>query len=55
MLTQVLSGGKVGQVVGCIADDEGNVYLANLASAIGGSFPNLRRETVRRLDRQGEP
>lgn len=42
MLTQVLSGdGKVGQVVGCTADDEGNVYLANLASTIGGSFPNF--------------
>ena len=49
MLTQVLSGGKVGQVVGCIADDEGNVYLANLASTIGGSFPNFNenRSTAR--------
>lgn len=41
MLTQVLSGGEVGQVVGCTADDEGNIYLANLASKIGGSFPNF--------------
>jgi hypothetical protein len=40
-LTQVLSNGKVGQVVGCTADDEGNIYLANLASKIGGSFPNF--------------
>ena len=38
-LTQVLSGDKVGQVVGCTADDKGNIYLANLASKIGGSFP----------------
>src|SRR3954452_6547701 len=36
-LTQVLSGGKVGQVVGCVADDDGNLYLANLSSRIGGS------------------
>jgi hypothetical protein len=40
-LTQVLSGGKVGQVVGCVADKRGNIYLANLASKIGGSFPNF--------------
>ena len=43
-LTQVLSGGKVGQVVGCTADDEGNIYLANLASTIGGSFPNFNEK-----------
>jgi hypothetical protein len=34
-LTQVLRGGKVGQVVDCIADSSGNIYLANLASKIG--------------------
>jgi hypothetical protein len=36
-LTEVLRDGKLGQVVGCTADGEGNVYLANLTSAIGGS------------------
>jgi hypothetical protein len=40
-LTEVLSGGKVGQVVGCIADSHGNVYLANLSSKIAGSFPEF--------------
>jgi hypothetical protein len=40
-LTQLLSGGKVGQVVGCVADSNGNVYLANLASRIRGTFPNF--------------
>jgi len=40
-LTQVLTGGQVGQVVGCVADRDGNVYLANLSSKIGGSFPNF--------------
>ncbi len=43
-LTQVLSGGKVGQVVGCTADDQGNIYLANLTSKIGGSFPNFNEK-----------
>ena len=32
-------GRQGGQVVGCTADDKGNIYLANLASKIGGSFP----------------
>ena len=36
-LTEVLRGGKLGQVVGCTADSRGNIYLANLASMIGGS------------------
>jgi len=36
-LTEVLSGGKVGQVVGCVADEDGNLYLANLSSRIQGS------------------
>jgi hypothetical protein len=40
-LTEVLSGGKVGQVVGCVADRRGNIYLANLSSKIRGSFPNF--------------
>jgi hypothetical protein len=43
-LTRVLSGGKVGQVVGCVADRRGNVYLANLASRIGGTFPNFEEK-----------
>lgn len=43
-LTQVLSGGQVGQVIGCTADDKGNIYLANLASKIGGSFPNFNEK-----------
>jgi hypothetical protein len=43
-LTKVLSGHKMGQVVGCIADDQGNVYLANLTSKIGGSFPNFEEK-----------
>jgi hypothetical protein len=36
-LTEVLSGGKIGQVVGCVADQDGNLYLANLSSSIQGS------------------
>jgi hypothetical protein len=40
-LTKALSGGKVGQVVGCVADRHGNVYLANLSSKIGGGFPEF--------------
>jgi hypothetical protein len=36
-LTEVLRGGKLGQVVGCTADSRGNIYLANLASTIGES------------------
>ena len=43
-LSQVLAGGKVGQVVGCVADRRGNVYLANLASKIGGSFPDFNEQ-----------
>lgn len=34
-LTEVVRGGKLGQVVGCTADSRGNIYLANLASMIG--------------------
>src|SRR5205085_3403774 len=30
-LAQVLTGGQVGQVVGCVADPDGNLYLANLS------------------------
>lgn len=33
-LTRLLLGGKVGQVVSCVADARGNVYLGNLDSAI---------------------
>src|SRR4051812_11176397 len=43
-LSQVLAGGKVGQVVGCVADRRGNVYLANLASKIGGTFPDFNEQ-----------
>ncbi len=44
MLTQLLSGGKVGQVVGCVADANGNVYLANLAAKVRGSFPDFNEK-----------
>ncbi len=40
-LTEVLSGGELGHVVGCVADERGNVYLANLASQIRGTFPDF--------------
>ena len=43
-LTKVLSGGKVGQVVGCVADQHGNVYLVNLSSRIRGSFPDFHEK-----------
>jgi len=43
-LTEILSGGKLGQVVGCVADSNGNVYLANLAAKIRGSFPNFNEK-----------
>jgi hypothetical protein len=43
-LTRLLSGGKLGQVVGCVADRNGNVYLANLAAKIRGSFPNFNEK-----------
>jgi hypothetical protein len=43
-LTEVLSGGMLGQVVGCVADKKGNVYLANLTSEIGGTFPNFEEK-----------
>jgi hypothetical protein len=33
-LTRLLSGGKLGQIVGCVADRNGNIYLANLASQV---------------------
>ena len=31
-------------MVGCIADRNGNVYLANLAAKIRGSFPNFNEK-----------
>ena len=43
-LTNVLSGGKIGQVIGCVADRHGNIYLANLTSKIGGTFPNFEEK-----------
>jgi hypothetical protein len=43
-LRQILAGGKVGQVVGCVADRRGNVYLANLSSRIRGSFPDFNEQ-----------
>jgi hypothetical protein len=43
-LSLVLSGGKVGQVVGCVADRHGNIYLANLASRISGTFPDFNEK-----------
>lgn len=43
-LKKVLEGGKVGQVVGCVADRHGNLYLANLAARIRGSFPNFNEK-----------
>jgi hypothetical protein len=43
-LTRLLSGGKLGQVVGCVAESNGNVYLANLSSKIRGSFPNFNEK-----------
>ena len=33
-LIRLLSGGKLGQIVGCVADRNGNIYLANLASKV---------------------
>lgn len=36
-LTEVLSGGELGQVVGCVADRDGNIYVANLSSGISGA------------------
>lgn len=43
-LTLALRGGKVGQVVGCVADGQGNVYLVNLSSRIRGSFPDFNEK-----------
>jgi hypothetical protein len=43
-LTKILAGGKLGQVVGCVADGRGNVYLANLTSEIRGTFPDFNEE-----------
>ncbi len=43
-LTRVLANGKVGQVIDCVADRRGNVYLDNLTSKIGGSFPNFNEK-----------
>jgi hypothetical protein len=43
-LHQVLPGGKLGQVVGCVADRRGNLYLVNLASRIRGSFPDFNEQ-----------
>jgi hypothetical protein len=41
-LTNVLPGdAKIGQVIGCVADRHGNIYLANLSSKIRGTFPNF--------------
>ena len=41
-LTRLLLGGKIGQVVGCVADAHGNVYVANLDTSainfIGNPF-----------------
>jgi hypothetical protein len=43
--TQVLSGDqKIGQVIGCVADRHGNIYLANLSSRIRGTFPNFNEK-----------
>ena len=43
-LTKILSGGKIGQVIGCVADRHGNIYLANLSSTIRGTFPNFNEK-----------
>jgi hypothetical protein len=43
-LSKVLAGGKLGQVVGCVADRNGNLYLANLTAKIRGSFPNFNEK-----------
>jgi hypothetical protein len=43
-LTKVLSNGKIGQVIGCAADDHGNLYVANLAAKIRGTFPNFNEK-----------
>lgn len=43
-LTRVLRGGKIGQVVGCVSDRHGNLYVANLASRIRGHFPNFNEK-----------
>jgi hypothetical protein len=43
-LTQVLSGGKIGQVIGCVADRHGNIFVANLTSQIRGTFPNFNEQ-----------
>jgi len=43
-LTLVLSGGKIGQVVGCVADRRGNIYVANLAARIRGTFPDFNEQ-----------
>ncbi len=43
--TQVLAGdSKIGQVIGCVADRHGNIYLANLSSRIRGTFPNFNEK-----------
>jgi hypothetical protein len=44
VLTQVLSGGKIGQVIGCVADRHGNIFVANLSSRIRGTFPNFNEK-----------
>jgi hypothetical protein len=43
-LTTVLAGGPIGQAVGCVADRDGNVYVANLSSEIRGSFPDFNEK-----------
>jgi hypothetical protein len=45
VLTNVLPDDKkLGQVVGCVADRHGNIYLANLSSKILGTFPNFNEK-----------
>jgi len=44
-LTNVLSGdNKIGQVIGCVADRHGNIFLANLSSKIRRTFPNFNEK-----------
>jgi hypothetical protein len=51
-LTRLLSGGKLGQIVGCVADRNGNIYLANLASQV---IPGLIEKPFDGSNRQGDP
>jgi hypothetical protein len=43
-LRKILTGGRVGQVVGCIADRRGNVFIDNLSARIRGHFPNFHEK-----------